>query len=146
MELSYKANGDLTPGIIDMTWEEFKSTFSYNLHRSNLFKGIELAIKELKAVGCKTIYMDGSFISKKEQPQDFDLCWDEEGVNYKLIVTEYPGLMDYGWRMKNMKKRYGGDIVPMTSLACYKKGLIFLAYFMQDKQSRDKGIIRISLI
>jgi len=143
--LVYNRIGNLEPGIYDLSWQEFKVIFGFNSHRINLIKGLEQAISELRTVGCKTIYADGSFITKLLYPKDFDICWDEDGVNFELLRTSYYGLMDYGWKMRNMKKRYGGDIVPMTNYA-NERGTIFFEYFQEDKQKRRKGIIRISLI
>lgn len=81
MALQYQENGNLYPGIYQLSWEEFKENYGFNKHRKKLIEGIELVIKELKAVGCKSIYIDGSFVSKKSLPNDFDACWDPEGVD-----------------------------------------------------------------
>jgi hypothetical protein len=143
--LEYGLSGNLEPGICDMKWNDFKAEFGFNAHRLSLMKGLELAISELKAVGCRAIYIDGSFITKKIYPGDFDVCWDEKGVNYEVIKSSYPGLMDFGFKMQNMKKRYGGDIVPMTQYA-NERGTSFLVYFQEDRQGREKGIIKIPLI
>jgi len=143
--LRYGLSGNLEPGIYEMGWNEFKIAFGFNAHRRGLLKGLELAISELRAVGCKTIYIDGSFVTQKMYPGDFDVCWDERDVNYELIKTAYPGLIDYGFKMINMKKRYRGDIVPMTNYA-NARGTSFLVYFQEDKQGREKGIIKINLI
>ncbi|HWK06625.1 MAG TPA: hypothetical protein VNS58_23480 [Puia sp.] len=143
--LEYGLSGNLEPGIYEMGWDDFKITFGFNAHRQVLIKGLELAIFELKAVGCKAVYIDGSFVTKKIYPGDFDMCWDEKDVNYELMNSSYPGLTDFGFKMKNMKKRYGGDIVPMTNYA-NSRGTGFLVYFQEDRQGKEKGIIRISLI
>ncbi len=119
--------------------------FNFNKHREKLFAGIELAVSELRAVGCRCIYVNGSFITRKDYHEDFDICWDEEGVDLDLLTKSYRGLVDFGHKMKTMKQRYGGDIVPMTSIADGKKGIIFLWFFQEDRQGRQKGIIRISL-
>ena len=31
------------------------------------------------------MYLDGSFVTSKQVPNDFDACWDEIGVNMSLI-------------------------------------------------------------
>jgi hypothetical protein len=143
MELSYQLIGTLKPGIYDMTWEQFKDTFGYNEVRRRLLTGLEIAINELKAVGCKAVYVDGSFVTKEPIPSDFDSCWDEEGVNYGRLKALYPGLVTYGHKFKLMIKRYQGIIVPKTSFATEYE--TFFSYFQEDKQGREKGIVRIVL-
>ncbi len=143
--LPYNSFGNLEPGMYNMMWEDFKSVFGSSEYRQNLIRGMEMAVNGLKAVGCKVIYIDGSFITKKIYPRDFDLCWDEDGVNYELSKTTYRGLFDFGFKMQNMKKRYGEDIVQMTNYA-NERGTSFLNYFQEDKQGREKGIVKISLI
>jgi len=143
--LKYNSYGFLEPGVYDLNWEDFKEIFTFNNHRKKLFAGLELAISELRAVGCSQVYINGSFITRKEFPEDFDICWDEENVNLELLTRSYRGLIDFGHKMKTIKQRYGGDIVPMTSIADEKKGIIFLWFFQEDRQGRQKGIIRISL-
>ena len=69
MSLSYQENGNLVPGKHEMAVEEFIKVFGYNKHRAKLIEGFKKAIAELKEVGCKTIYIDGSFVSKKNKPK-----------------------------------------------------------------------------
>src|SRR5258708_10175084 len=108
-------------------------------------KGLELAISELKTVGCRAVYIDGSFVTKKIYPGDFDLCWDEKEVNYEFMNSSYPGLTDFGFKMRNMKKRYGGDIFPMTNYT-HSRGTCFFCFFLECKQRGEKRKIKISLI
>lgn len=146
MELKYQSIGTLEPGIYDLSWEEIVEAFGFNGHRQILLRGLKQATQELKAVGCRVIYLDGGFITKELYPRDFDACWDEENVNLNLLKEKYRGLMDFGYKMKNMKLRYGGTIVPMTNIADMDKGIIFFWFFQEDRQGREKGIIRLSLI
>jgi len=37
------------------------------------------------AAGCRTAYVDGSFVTAKEDPEDFDGCWESEGVSLKAL-------------------------------------------------------------
>jgi hypothetical protein len=146
MALRYNEQGNLEPGFYDMSLEEVRSIFCHNKHRSWLFEGIELAIEHLKKIGCKTIFLDGSYITKKELPKDFDLCWDDTDLSIVTAAKICPELFDCGWRMQKMKNRYRGDVAPANSIADFNKGINFLGYFTEDKQGRDKGIIRISIV
>ncbi|EDX70939.1 hypothetical protein MC7420_8190 [Coleofasciculus chthonoplastes PCC 7420] len=40
-----------------------------------MIDGLELAMTQLKAAGCRTIYIDGSFITSKPNPGDFDAAY-----------------------------------------------------------------------
>jgi hypothetical protein len=145
MPLPYLDNGRLEPGEHQISWEEFVEYFAYNELRKKLLSGIEKAIHQLKAVGCTTIFVDGSFVTKEPAPGDFDLCWDEEGVDFKKLTEEFRELRDFGYRMKTMKSNYGGTIVPMTNIADMDMGTPFLWYF-QMEDGWQKGIIKLSIV
>ena len=38
--------------------------------------GIRSAIDNLKEAGCLTVYINGSFVTAKQVPNDFDACWE----------------------------------------------------------------------
>jgi hypothetical protein len=77
----FDINGNLPPGIHQVTWEEFTKRFGITRHRCKLLGGLKRALDSLKAAGCQTVYVDGSFITEKKVPGDFDACWDINGVN-----------------------------------------------------------------
>ena len=47
--------------------------------------GMLEALRLLKVAGCARAYVDGSFVTAKEKPGDFDARWDAEGVDFDLI-------------------------------------------------------------
>jgi hypothetical protein len=145
MELRYNEHGNLVPGFYDMSLEKVGSIFCFNRHRAWLFEGVKLAIEDLKKIDCKTVYLDGSYVTKIELPKDFDMCWDDTGLDLVKVSKICPPLFDCGWKMKKMKARYRGDVAPANSIADMDKGINFLGFFTEDKQGRDKGIIRISI-
>jgi hypothetical protein len=67
-------NGNLPPGVYFCEWEEFQEIFGINLIRRRMIDGLELAMTQLKAAGCRTIYINGSFVTSKLEPGDFDAC------------------------------------------------------------------------
>ena len=145
MGLKYNQLGNLEPGIYEMDWDEFKDEFGFNEHRRWLLEGAEIAIEDLRTVGCEAIYMDGSFITKKIEPKDYDLCWEDEGINLVDVAKMCRPLIDLGWKKSKMLERYRGDVGPANNIADMDKGITFLGYFTEDKQGRDKGIIRIEI-
>jgi hypothetical protein len=48
---------------------------------------------QLKAAGCRTIYIDGSFVTSKQKPGDFDACWEDNGVDIKYLESIAPTLL-----------------------------------------------------
>lgn len=74
----FDENGNLPPGVYWATWEEFKEQFGTTPRRSLLIEGLKTAMEQLKAAGCRTIYINGSFVTSKPNPNDFDACWDAE--------------------------------------------------------------------
>jgi hypothetical protein len=46
-----------------------------------LIEGLAAALEDLSAAGCRRVYINGSFVTGKEAPEDYDLCWSIDGVN-----------------------------------------------------------------
>ena len=100
------------------------------------------AFDSLKAAGCKIVYVDGSFVTSKHHPKDFDACWDPRGVNPKLLDSE---LLDFRNGRALQKSKYFGELFP-TSMRDDSSGQIFLDFFQMDKENhKKKGIIAIEL-
>lgn len=81
-----------------------------------------------------TLYLDGSFVTSKQIPADFDACWDSAGVDPGLLD---PVLLDFSGGRAAQKVKYRGELLPSS---------VFLDFFQIDKQSgRSKGIIVLDL-
>lgn len=131
----------LPEGIYDSTFEEIKTRLGFNEHRRVLIEGLEMACETLKMAGCKVIYLDGSFISNKPNPGDFDACWESINVNPNLLD---PVLLDFSEGRKNQKEKFHGELFPARIKA--DKSFTFLEYFQIDKETgKKKGILKIIL-
>ncbi|MDE3213153.1 MAG: hypothetical protein KGM98_07955 [Bacteroidota bacterium] len=135
MSLIYQKNGNLIPGIHETTWAEFMLEFGYNKHRDKLIEGLARVISDLKEAGVTILYVDGSFVSKKPEPADFDACWDPTGVNFKKLSSLHPVLMDFMSDRAKQKAKYGGELFPSPQ---------FLAFFQRDREGQPKGIIKLN--
>ena len=51
--------------------------------------------EQLKAGGCRTIYINGSFFTIKPNPGDFDACWDREDVDINYLKSQVTQLLNY---------------------------------------------------
>ncbi len=135
-------NGNLIDGIHELSWDDFKKLYNKNSHRSKLLRGLESAIISLKKAGCRIIFIDGSFVSKKEFPNDFDACWEISDVDLSLLD---PILLKFDDGRAAMKTKYSGDLFPAQ---CNEgiTGIRFLDFFQTDKNTGEqKGIIKINL-
>lgn len=131
----------LPPGIHDATLDEIEAVFATTPHRKALFEGFKAGVESLRQAGCRIIYLDGSFVSDKERPGDFDACWDPIGVDDSKLD---PTLLDFKDMRKNQKKHFGGEFFFSSEAAAH--GISFLAYFQNDKHTgKPKGIIRLSI-
>lgn len=143
MILKFQADGNLPKGIHIMTLNEFEMLFGYNEHRKKLIRGLKIGINELKDCGCKKIYVDGSFVTTKEIPGDFDSCWDDEGVDISKLQSKYPTIVDFTNQRKNQKIKYQGEFFPSRAQATPYD--TYINFFQFDKDGRPKGIVQINL-
>lgn len=74
-------HGRLPLGEHTATWEEIVERFGWNPHRRRLLDGLSDGLQALAAAGCRQVWLDGSFVTSKDEPADFDACWDLEGVD-----------------------------------------------------------------
>ena len=138
----FDAIGLLPPGVHWAAWEELADRFGFNPWRRRLMAGLKEALQQLKGAGCRTVYLDGSFVTSKENPNDYDACWEELGVDPmaldKVLLTFDPG-------RATQKARYMGELFPASVIAG-GGGLSFLEFFQTDKETgRPKGIVAIDL-
>ena len=141
--MDFQKNGNLLTGIHTLTIEEFENLFGYNEHRKMLIQGLKLGIKELQLCGCQEIYIDGSFVTEKEIPGDFDACWEENGMDIDKLIREFPTLVDFDNERERQKTVYSGEFFPARGGASPYD--LYIDFFQSDKDGNAKGIIKILL-
>lgn len=128
-------------GIYDATLNEVAVVFALDPWRAWLFEGLRLALADLASAGCSMAYLDGSFVTAKSVPGDFDLCWDMVGVD---LAALHPALRDVAHPRTAQKARYRGDILP--NVVELRSGMPFLDFFQIDRDTGSrKGIVRLEL-
>lgn len=138
----FNADDTLPPGVHDATWQEIVDRFGRAGRRQQLIEGLRAAIEALRRAGCRTVYIDGSFVTAKPSPGDFDACWDVEGVDPARLD---PVLLTFDAGRRTQKATYGGELFP-AQVPADEAGTVFLDFFQVDKRTgRSKGIIRLSL-
>lgn len=96
----------------------------------------------LATAGCTAAYIDGSFVSAKDFPRDFDVCWDARGVDPTVLD---PVFLDFSNSRAAQKRRFMGEFFP-AQLPEGASGKTFLEFFQTDKDSGNpKGIVAIDL-
>jgi hypothetical protein len=94
----------------------------------------------LASAGCRSILLDGSFVSEKLLPEDYDGAWDPYGVDpYRLD----PVLLDFSNSRAAMKAKYGGELFPATAQAI--PGVLYRDFFQKDRNGVPKGVVQIDL-
>ncbi|WP_425505407.1 DUF6932 family protein [Sphingomonas lacunae] len=96
----------LPPGLHRMALREFRAQFVTNACRSWIYDGFINACRSLHQAGCKRIFVGGSFVTSKEEPGDFDACWDPVGVLPSLDRIIY----DESCRVER-RQIYRGDLL-----------------------------------
>ncbi len=129
--------GNLPPGVHDATWDELVAAFGYNHRRSELLQGLREALESLGRARCERAYIDGSFVTAKTLPGDFDGCWEIAGADPTLLDPE---LLDFREARAAQKARYGGELFPANA-AADPAGTAFLDFFQQDREGQPKGVV-----
>jgi hypothetical protein len=108
-----------------------------------LLDGLAAALNSLATAGCRSVYINGSFVTKKLEPGDYDLCWSIEGVAPERLD---PVLLDFSPAGRlAMKAKYRGDLFP-AEVPDGASGKAFLDFFQTDKRTGEpKGIVLLDL-
>jgi hypothetical protein len=138
----FTKDGLLPPGVHKGPWQEFVKRFGTTPHRRRLLTGLKAALKALRSAGRKTVYINGSFVTAKAFPGDFDGCWDIAGVDPELLD---PVLLTFDAGRAAQKAKYLGELLP-AQMGAGGTGLTFLEFFQVDKETGNpKGIVALDL-
>ena len=138
----FDPTGNLPPGIHKATWNEIFTRFGVTPWRRELLRGLRAALDALQAAGCQMVYIDGSLVTSKLRPGDFDGCWEEKGIDFAVLD---PVLLDFQQGRMAQKVKFGGELFPASSSAD-PEDHTFWDFFQIDKNTgRPKGIIALDL-
>ena len=136
--------GLLPEGIHWAFPHEIQERYAWNVHRQKLVTGMEKALRALRLAGCLILYLDGSFITSKQHPNDYDACWESNGVDFAALD---PVFFDFRNRRAAQKAKYYGEFFPAHATAEITSPFrTFFNFFQTDKETGNKkGIIGINL-
>ena len=131
----------LPPGVYNATLEEVESRFAVADYRKRMFSGFKEGAMALRKSGCRKVFLDGSFVTEKPKPGDFDACWDCTGVDDTKVD---PVFFDFEDGRRKQKERFQGEFFPAHGLG--DRTHCFVDFFQIDKYTQEaKGIICIEL-
>src|ERR1700719_5082874 len=97
--------GELPPGEHKTSLARVRKRFGHSsAQREELMRGLEEAAGNLEAAGVQTIWINGSFVTSKKEPNDVDGCWeDTERVDLARLDAVF-----LAESRTPMKMKYGG--------------------------------------
>ncbi|EOA60575.1 hypothetical protein K8P02_16655 [Bacteroides nordii] len=140
----FNEDGYLPPGIYEASFEEVKNRFGFSWKRQKLLQGMSFLLEQCRILHCDILYLDGSFVTKKLNPNDYDACWDTTAENREQVLNNVlESLLESNSEVQ--KEYFGGEIYSAFSKAILLPELTILEYFQKTKQYEDKGIVMIKL-
>lgn len=138
----FNRDGALPAGIHWSGWQEVESRFGFSGRRLQLLGGLKSALRALRRAGCRQVYIDGSFVTVKREPGDYDACWDIEGVDLESLDSVF---LDFSNARREQKRKYLGEFFP-AQMPEGASGKLFLDFFQIEKETgKPKGVVGLRL-
>jgi hypothetical protein len=138
----FNERGELPPGVHDTTLEEMEQTLGFNQKRRGMIGRLRRALKNLQGSGVRRVYLNGSFTSRKPEPNDIDGCWDaDEQVNVDRLD---PVFLDFSHQRRAMKRKYGVDFFIANAVEM-GSGVPFREFFQTNRDGFRKGLLVLDL-
>jgi hypothetical protein len=97
MALNFNTQGYLHETIA-LTYEEFVQHFGTTPYRVEQIQNSIPYFCIFYSCGCGIVYVDGSFVSKKKEPEDIDICFDITGIHEEKIIRYFPKFLNVNER------------------------------------------------
>lgn len=145
--LTFNGHGLLNPGFLDCTLACIEDALLFTEHRIQLWADFKQAIELIKAAGFDfDLYIDGSFVTDKQLPNDIELILD---VRNKSSQDQLAAIMFHMRNHNTLKQSYRVDCYPNLGVGSND----FCSFFqyvgektaiVKGLSSKDlKGIIRV---
>lgn len=136
----FNESGELPPGVFVTDIDEIEAVLGVNSHRQKLIKGLRRALENLMEAGVHRVWINGSFVTSKNNPNDIDGCWDPRDVDEDKLD---PVLLDFSRGRAAMKETYGVDFFPNVVEGV--SGMLFYIFFQHNRDLEQKGILLIEV-
>ncbi|PSB02331.1 DUF6932 family protein [Merismopedia glauca] len=122
----FNSLGYLPPGIYEISWEELMERFATNPQRQRIVTGLAAALRKLAIAGCTRVIIGGSFISAKEEPNDFDAYYDNFGLDFDLLDPLFVENID------SQQEVFCGELFPTIG---------YDQFLQTDKSGNPRGVV-----
>jgi hypothetical protein len=137
--------GLLSPGVYETDLEELKEKMGWSRKRRELLEGLEEALELMASCGVVRVYLDGSFVTEKDLPNDVDGSYDlAEGVSAEDLGRLAPIFPPNPSNRTEAKRRFGVDFFP-TAATELGSGQPFLRFFQTDREGHKRGVLSVEL-
>lgn len=131
----------MPPGAHEANWNEVAVRFGGNhVVREALMRKLLEACLNLAQAGCAELLLDGSFVTAKPEPGDYDGTWETHGVDVNLLD---PVFLDSETGFAAVREKYLGDLFPASGVA--RPGEPFCDFFQTDRDGTRKGVVLLNL-
>jgi hypothetical protein len=135
----FDENGNLPPGVYQVSLQDIGIRFTWTDRRKKLFEGLKLAIDNLTRANVKKVWIDGSFVTSIDDPNDIDGCWQydkdvDAGKLDSVFLDMYPP-------REAMQIKYGVDFLISGVLISDSAGNTIEQFFQIDRDGNKKGIL-----
>jgi hypothetical protein len=134
--------GSLPPGVHGASWDEVTERFGGSERREVLLRGLLETAANLRAASARVIWLGGSFVTDKEEPDDWDGVWDPSNADMTKVDPVFIDPADLAAGRYRQKAKYGGELLVGVETAT---SMPFQLYFQLDKNGDPKGIVRLDL-
>ena len=137
--------GLLPPGVHEADLEELKEKMGWSRKRRELLKGLEEALELMTSCGVVRVYLDGSFVTDKDRPNDIDGCYDlADDVTAEELESLAPIFPPSPSNRAEAKRRFGVDLFPAAATEL-GSGQPFLRFFQTDREGHERGVLSVEV-
>lgn len=144
----FTLKGELPPGVHIADLSEIEERFGLKTERRRkLMAGLKEALKLLKLGNVSKVYIDGSFVSHKDEPDDVDGCWSSINADASKLDPRFWDFRDeddFQAKRASLKRDFGIDFF-IAELIEGSRGETFPIFFQTDRNGIAKGIILVNL-
>ncbi len=137
----FAPTGRLPAGIHAATWPLFAERFGSSTHRRQQLTTLVDALRLLREAGCARVFVGGSFVTAKAEPNDIDVAWDVEGVDADALD---PIFLDFEDERAAQKRRFGAEFFPAQFVEGVT-GRSFLEFFQRTRDDEPVGVVAVDL-
>ena len=158
MNLKYDGQGCLLQGIYDLSIGEVENEFvnGKSQRRHDIFENYKCHLKEIKDTNCcLNHWIDGSFVTLKENPNDIDTFTEFDGVKAKKlgILDEIDNIIyDAPLRTNNFCHSFRVFKVPQFWRKDYdeyitiKSRILFILFPSDSRTNGVKGFLKLKMV